>query len=119
MRAATALQRLRLGIAHADDGEDHGLVAAAVESRGIEIGLGSFDRDLLDSRGGEPRQERIAVRLVTRWLELEGRLRPPGLIEICYSLIHWNTCRFTISVQAYYPMCEARWIRRHRSSGPD
>src|SRR5271167_4826132 len=58
------LCRLRLGVAHADDAEDHGLVAEAVEGGEIEIGLGGLDRDLLDLRGRELRQERIAVRLV-------------------------------------------------------
>src|SRR5438552_15671378 len=47
------LRRFRLGIAHAGDAEDHGLVAEAVEGREIEVGLGSFDRDLLDLRGHE------------------------------------------------------------------
>src|SRR5271166_4784930 len=41
---------LRLGVAHADDAEDHGLVAEAVEGGEIEIGLGGLDRDLLDLR---------------------------------------------------------------------
>jgi len=57
-------RRLRLRVAHADDAKDHGLVAEAVESREIEIGLGGFDRDLLDLRGRELGQERVAVRLV-------------------------------------------------------
>jgi hypothetical protein len=42
-------RRLGLGVAHADDAEDHGLVAEAVKGRQIELGLGGFDRDLLDA----------------------------------------------------------------------
>ena len=48
--AGDGLRRLRLGVAHIDDAEDHGLVAEAVEGRQIEVGLGGFDRDLLDLR---------------------------------------------------------------------
>ena len=58
------LGRLGLPVAHADDGEDHGLVAEAVEVREIEIGAGGFDRDLLDLRGGELGQERVNIGLV-------------------------------------------------------
>ena len=47
MRAAT-VRRLRLGLAHADHAKDHGFVAEAVEGRKIEIGLGGFDRNLVD-----------------------------------------------------------------------
>jgi pimeloyl-ACP methyl ester carboxylesterase len=45
------LRCLRLRVAHADDAEDHGLVAEAVDGGEIEIGLGGFDRDLLDPGG--------------------------------------------------------------------
>jgi hypothetical protein len=58
------LRRLRHGGAHADHAEDHGLVTEAVEGFQIEIGLGGFDRDLLDPAGGELGQERVAVGLV-------------------------------------------------------
>jgi hypothetical protein len=57
-------RRLGLGVAHADDAKDHGLVAEAVKGRQIEIGLSGFDRDLLDLRGGQLRQECVAVRLI-------------------------------------------------------
>jgi hypothetical protein len=40
---------LGLGVAaHADRAKDHGLVAEPVEGREIEVGLGGFDRDLID-----------------------------------------------------------------------
>ena len=41
------LRGLRLGVAHANDTKDHGLVAEPVERREVGIGLGGFDRDLL------------------------------------------------------------------------
>jgi len=53
----------RLGVAHADHSEYHGLVAEAGESRQVEIGLGGLDRDLLDLRGRELGLKRIEVRL--------------------------------------------------------
>jgi len=37
------LHGLRLGIAHADEAEDHGLVAEPVEGREVEVGLGGLD----------------------------------------------------------------------------
>ena len=42
------LRRFRFGVAHADDAENHPLVAEAVEGCQIEVGLGRFDRDLVD-----------------------------------------------------------------------
>jgi len=75
------LRRLRRGVAHAD----HGLVAEAVEGGEIEIGLGDLDRDLLDLRGRELGQERVAVRLVARDIgvaeaEVQGG-RPGDAVE--------------------------------------
>ena len=43
------LRWLGLGVIHSDDAaKDHGLVIEAGEGGQIEIGLGGFDRDLLD-----------------------------------------------------------------------
>ena len=64
MRAATVSGVSRVRVTYADDAEDHGLAPEAVESGEVEIGLGRFDRDLLDLRGRELGQERVAVGLV-------------------------------------------------------
>ena len=46
--AGDSLGCLRRGVTHAYDAKDHGLVAEPVESGEIEVGLGGFERDLLN-----------------------------------------------------------------------
>jgi hypothetical protein len=66
------VRRLRLGVAHANDAEDYGLVAEAGEGCEIEMGLGRFDRDLVELRCRELGQKRLPFGLVARDIGIAG-----------------------------------------------